>query len=149
MSRKISLQEINRNNLHPVLELSVFEEQNNFVASNCYSLAQAKAQPECVPLAIYSDDELVGFAMYCLDHEDNEYWIYRIMIDKKHQRKGYGKLAMLQVLERLQQDDKHSKVYLSFEPENVGAKKLYESLGFTPTGDIFDGEIVYCLNCAV
>jgi diamine N-acetyltransferase len=145
----IKLREINRDNFHPVLELSVFEEQSDFVASNCYSLAQAKAQPECVPLAVYNDDELVGFVMYCLDYEDNEYWIYRIMIDKKHQKKGYGKLAMLRVLERLQQDDEHSRVYLSFKPENAGAENLYESLGFTPTGEIFDGEIVYCLNYAV
>ena len=145
----IKLREINRDNFHSVLELSVFDEQNDFVASNCYSLAQAKAQPECVPLAVCNDDELVGFVMYCLDYDDNEYWIYRIMIDKKHQKKGYGKLAMLRVLERLQQDDEHSKVYLSFKPENAGAENLYESLGFTPTGEIFDGEIVYCLNYAV
>ena len=145
----IKLKEINRDNFHPVLELAVFDEQNEYVASNCYSLAQAKAQSECVPLAIYSDDELVGFVMYCMDYEDNEYWIYRIMIDRKHQRKGYGKLAMLRVLEILQQDKEHSKVYLSFEPENLEAKKLYESLGFTPDGRVIDGEIVYCFNYTV
>lgn len=141
----IKLQEINRDNFHPVLGLSVFEEQNDFVASNCYSMAQAKAQPECVPLAVYKDDELVGFVMYCMDYEDNEYWIYRVMIDKKHQGKGYGKFAMLRILERLQQDKEHSKVYLSFKPENMIAKKLYESLGFTPDGRVIDGETVYCL----
>ena len=142
----IKLKEIDRDNFHPVLELSVFDEQKDFVAHNCYSLAQAKAQPECVPLAIYSDDELVGFVMYCLDFDDNEYWIYRIMIDRKHQKKGYGKISMQQVLEILQRDEKHSRVYLSFEPENAEAKKLYESLGFSPDGRMFGREIAYCLN---
>jgi len=142
----IKLQEINRDNFHPVLELAVFDEQKDYIASNCYSLAQAKAQPECVPLAIYNDDELVGFVMYCMDFEDSEYWVYRLMIDNKYQKKGYGKIAMLQVLEILKQDKEHSKVYISFEPENETAKKLYESLGFTPDGRIIDEEIVYCLN---
>jgi len=145
----IKLKKIDRDNFHPVLELSVFDEQNNYVASNCYSLAQAKAQPECVPLAIYSNDELVGFVMYCMDFEDNEYWIYRLMIDKKHQEKGYGKTTMLQVIEILKQDKGHSIVYISFEPKNEIAKKLYESLGFAPDGRIIDGEIVYCLNYAL
>ena len=144
----IKLQEVDRDNFHPVLKLSVFDEQKDFVASNCYSLAQAKAQPECVPLAIYSNDELIGFVMYCMDIEDSEYWIYRLMIDKKHQKKGYGKTAMLQVIEMLKHDKEHSIVYISFEPENEIAKKLYESLGFTPDGRMSDGEIVYCLNYA-
>jgi len=142
----IQLKEINRDNFHPVLELSVFDEQNNFVASNCYSLAQAKAQPECVPLALYNDGELVGFVMYCLDVEEGEYWVYRLLIDKKYQRKGFGKEAMQCVLSILRKDKEHTKVYISFEPENVGAKGLYESLGFTPDGRVIGEEIVYCLN---
>jgi len=142
----IKLKEINRDNFHPVLELSLLDEQNNFVASNCYSLAQAKAQPECVPLAIYNDDDLVGFAMYCMDVIDNEYWIYRIMIDKAHQKKGYGRLAMQEILSLLSQDKEHNIVYISSEPENHVAIKLYESFGFTPDGRIIDGEIVYFLR---
>ena len=53
---------------------------------------------------------------------------------------------MQNVLSILKQDKEHSKVYISFELENAGAKGLYESLGFTPDGRIIDGEIVYCLN---
>ncbi|MCL1883686.1 MAG: GNAT family N-acetyltransferase [Defluviitaleaceae bacterium] len=145
----IELREINRDNFSAVLELSVFDGQKDYIASNCYSLAQAKAQSECVPLAIYSNDELVGFVMYCMDYEDSEYWIYRLMIDKKHQKKGYGKIALLKILEILKQDKEHSKVYLSFEPENETAKKLYEQLGFVPDGRIVCGEIVYCLDYAI
>ena len=142
----VSLKEIDRSNFDAVINLTVFDEQKDFVASNTYSLAQAKAQPECVPMAVYNGDTLVGFVMYCMDVEDSEYWIYRVMIDKKYQRQGLGKAAMQCVLSILQKDTAHSKVYISFEPENVGAKELYESLGFTPDGRIIYGEIVYCLN---
>jgi len=142
----VILKEIDRNNFHDVLNLEVFDEQKDFVASNCYSLAQAKAQPECIPLAVYNDDTLVGFVMYCMDFEDSEYWVYRLLIDKKYQKRGFGREAMQCVLSILQQDKEHTKVYISFEPKNVSAKGLYESLGFTPDGRIIDDEIVYCLN---
>jgi diamine N-acetyltransferase len=42
----ISLQEITRENFWDCIELSVAEEQTNFVTSNAVSIAQAKVQPE-------------------------------------------------------------------------------------------------------
>lgn len=142
----ITLKEITRHNFNDVINLSVFDEQKNYLASNMYSLAQAKAQPECIPLAVYNDNDLVGFVMYCMDFDDKEYWIYRIMIDKKYQKMGYGRKAMKCILEKLMEDTAHDKVYISFEPDNVVAKKLYEELGFAADGRVIDGEIVYCLQ---
>ena len=69
----VTLSELNRYNYRKVLNLSVSDEQKDFVASNVFSMAQAKVQPECIPLAIYLGDELVGFVMYCIDIDDNEY----------------------------------------------------------------------------
>ena len=142
----ILLKEITRDNFDEVINLSVSDQQKNYIASNMYSLAQAKAQPECVPLAIYNDSNLVGFLMYCMDFDDKEYWIYRVMIDKKHQKMGYGRKAMECLLETLMKDTAHDKVYISFEPENLVAKKLYDELGFVADGRIVEGEIVYCLQ---
>ena len=142
----ILLKEINRDNFHDVIKLSVSDEQKNYIASNIYSLAQAKVQPECIPLAIYNDEELVGFVMYCMDFEDKEYWVYRLMVDKKYQKMGYGREAMECLLKILSRDKNHRKVYISFEPENIIAKKLYEKMGFIPDGRVIDGEIVYFLN---
>lgn len=141
----ITLNEITRDNQHDVIKLTVFDEQKGFVTHNMCSLAQAKAQPECVPLAVYNNSKLVGFLMYCVDFDDQEYWIYRLMIDKKHQKMGYGRAAMQCVLSLLKQDAELDKVYISFEPENVVAKKLYEELGFVADGRVIDGEVVYCL----
>lgn len=146
----VELREINAGNFDDVIELTVFDEQKDFVASNMYSLAESKVKPECVPLAIYSDDDLVGFVMYNTDAYDNhEYWIWRLMIDRKHQKKGYGKAAMQLVLAKMMSDDDRSKIYISFEPENTGAKALYEQLGFSPDGRVIEGEIVYCLQYTV
>lgn len=38
------------------------------------------------------------------------------------------------------------EIKLSYEPENTVADSLYVSLGFKPTGEIDDGEIVMSLN---
>ena len=145
----VTLREVDRKNYLEVIKLAVSEEQKEYIASNVFSLAQAKVQPECVPLAIYSDNDLVGFVMYCMDVDDNEYWIYRVMIDTRHQNRGYGRAALLNVIDIIQADKKYNKIYLSFEPENTVAKKLYEKLGFIPDGRIIHGEIVYCLNNAI
>ncbi len=145
----IQLRPIDRDNWLAVVKLRVSESQKDFVAANVYSLAQAKAQPECVPLAVYDGDEPVGFVMYCLDEDDKEYWIYRLMIDKAHQGKGYGRQAMKLVLAEIAKDERHHRVFISFEPDNAAARSLYESMGFRPDGRFIDGEIVYYLDSAV
>ena len=144
----VSLVEIDRHNYLSILDLSVSEEQRPFVASNMYSLAQAFVQPECVPLALYAENKPVGFAMYCIDESDREYWIYRLMIDQRHQRRGYGRAAMLLLIDRIrsEMDENRHRIFISFEPENEAAKALYESLGFEPDGRVEYGEIVYRLE---
>ena len=94
----LEFREIDRHNFRDILKLSTTESQKFFVATNAYSLSQAYAQPECVPLALYDGDTPVGFTMYGLDVEDTEYWIYRLMIDQRHQSKGYGRQALAMVL---------------------------------------------------
>lgn len=144
----LSLVEIDRHNYLSILDLSVSEEQHSFVASNTYSLAQAFVQPECVPLALYVENKPVGFAMYCIDENDREYWIYRLMIDQRHQGRGYGRAAMLLLIDRIrsEMDEQRHRIFISFEPENEVAKSLYESLGFVPDGRVEYGEIVYRLE---
>lgn len=137
--KMIQLKEVDRHNFFDVIGLTVAEHQKTFVATNVFSLAQAKAYPECICSAVYHDDELVGFTMHCLDPDDQEYWIYRLMIDANHQVKGYGKAAMERLIAELQQDGSRHVIYLSFEPDNEGARKLYEKLGFVPDGRIIDG----------
>ena len=143
----LRLVEIDRYNYLPVLDLRVSPEQESFVASNQYSLAQAYAQPECVPLALYAENKPVGFAMYALDEDDHQYWIYRLMIDQRHQHNGYGRAAMELLIDRIRglSDEEHACVLISFEPENQIARRLYESLGFLPDGRIMYGEVVYRL----
>lgn len=142
----ITLREIDRNNFFDVIKLGVGDEQKKFVADNLFSLAQAKAFPECICLAIYHDDLVVGFTMYCMDADDREYWIYRLMIDAKYQSKGYGKIAMEKLIAKIKEDKEHQVIHISFRPDNTWAKQLYEKLGFIADGRVIDGEVVYKLE---
>ncbi|WP_232510225.1 GNAT family N-acetyltransferase [Paenibacillus crassostreae] len=68
------------------------------------------------------------------------------MIDTKYQSKGNGEVAMKKLIERIKEDIQHRVIYISFEPENVWAKRLYEKLGFDEDGRVIDGEVVYKLE---
>ncbi|MHB1150742.1 MAG: GNAT family N-acetyltransferase [Eubacteriales bacterium] len=117
-----------------------------FVTSNAVSIAQSKVQPECIPLIVYDDDLMVGFIMYCIDEDDGEYWIYRMMIDKKYQSNGYGKKAMITLLDIIKKDKNHNKVFLGVHKESIFAVNLYNSFGFAFTGQVFGNEYIMRLD---
>jgi len=150
----IELRKITENNFEECIKLEPKEEQKRYVASNISSLAEAYValtNNECIPMpyAIYDKDIMVGFIMLSYNEADenddgNVYWVCRLMIDKGHQGKGYGKKAMAKALELIRTSPygKATVVSLSYEPENVIARTLYASLGFVETGKIEAGELV-------
>ena len=146
----ISLRPITKDNWWPVARLKVTDAQRNFVADNTYSLLQAHYEPEykLTPLGIYEDETPVGFVMYGqYVYEGQPWWaIWRLMIDVQHQRKGYGRAAILQTIERMKTTIGCNEVYISFVPANVEAKGLYTSLGFEDTGIVDEDEVVYRLK---
>ncbi len=148
MNVKVTLQEITRQNWIGAVKLKVDREQENFVASNLFSIAQAKVEPYWHPMAIYADDTMVGFTMYGFEEEGRHldgYWICRLMIDSRFQGKGYGKAAMQLVIDELAAEGAE-RIFISFEPENTVAESLYSGLGFEDTGEIEGGERVFCLT---
>jgi diamine N-acetyltransferase len=89
---------------------------------------------------------MVGFLMYCIDEDDGEYWIYRLMIDKRHQSKGYGKEALIKLLEIIKQDRTHNKVFLGVHMESFSAVNLYKNLDFYFNGQVFGSEHIMRLD---
>ena len=144
--RGIHLEPVTYDNFIEVSWLELKENQKNFIATNAFSLAQSKYQEECIPKAIVVHSNIVGFLMYCLDRTDHEYWIYRLMIDQRFKGLGYGQKAMEIILEELKHIATNRLIKISFEPENIAAKQLYEKLGFQSTGIIDGGEIIYELT---
>ena len=145
----IRLMPINDDNRDAVLSLSVRDDQP-FVAPNDVSLRQADEanaeQPGVArPFAIYADEKLVGFCMFAFDpeeeDEDDRYWLWRFMIDKNEQDKGYGQAALREIIQYFR-DNGADRLFLSTEPENERGLHIYHKAGFRETGIIEDDEAV-------
>ena len=141
-------------NWQSLIKLKVRDDQTGFVASNLYSIAQAQFGDEFQghwdlhPFGIYDGDIPVGFLMYGLNfnHPTQQAFIQRLMVDEKFQGKGYGRFAMQKMIEIFRADGRIQEVGISYEPRNEGARKLYASIGFVETGEIFEGEAVAVLK---
>ena len=147
----VTLREITENNFDECIHLEVEDNQKSFVARNTYSLAQAWLYPaNARPFSIYHDDAAVGFLMLDIDcHNDGSKracGLWRLMIDKKYQGRGYGKAAMRLAITYVTENLAPEEMRTSFVPGNETAEKLYKSLGFVATGELDDGEIVMVLR---
>ena len=141
----LHLKTISKDNWIKAISLKVREDQVKFVASNAVSLAQLNFLESFHAKGIHYGEEMVGFTLYGLDEDDHEYWIYRMMIDQKHQGKGYGKEAVRLVIEdiRAMNEPHHQTITLSYEPDNEHAKRIYEKMGFQEIdGLVIEGEQV-------
>lgn len=142
----IQLKEINESNFRDCIRLNVSENQKTFVATNVYSIAQAYIHyGSAFPYGIYQDDKMVGFVMLGHNKEDQEFWLWRFMIDEAFQNFGIGTKAVQLALEKFKEMGA-TEVYLSYEPENHIADALYRKFGWLPTGKIEEGEIVMLLK---
>ena len=145
----IRLIPIGDDNREAVLQLSIREDQP-FCATNRRSLEQAEEcnseQPGLArPFAIFAEEKLVGFCMFAFDpeeeDEDGRYWLWRFMIDRNEQGKGYGQAALAEII-RYFRDRGADRLLLSTEPENECGLHVYHKAGFRETGEISDGEAV-------
>ena len=86
-------------NLYPVLRLRTTKEQEKFVATNAASLAEAAYNRHAWPRAIYAGETPVGFVMLSDNPDEPEYYLWRLMVDHRYQRLGFGRRALEQVID--------------------------------------------------
>lgn len=158
----LRLEQVNGKNVWDILKLTVEADQKSFVASNDISIIEAytaiTANGFAFPFGIYKDETLVGFLMIGFDTDD--YWddappiakgnynLWRLMIDKAYQRRGFGKEAVQLALDFIKSFPCGEAEYcwLSYEPENEAARQLYRSFGFTETGELDGEELIAVLR---
>jgi diamine N-acetyltransferase len=81
---------------------------------------------------------VVGLACYGqeVEHEQGQWWIPLVVIDRRYQGEGYGRAAMKTIIASIRSNAPQCRaVGLSCKPENVIAERLYRSLGFEPAGE--------------
>jgi RimJ/RimL family protein N-acetyltransferase len=151
----VRLVEITTDNVYKVGRLATHHSQQQFVAPVKESYIDALV-PEIVnghPVvpwmrAIEADGEPVGFLMLAERTDAHpETYLWRLLVDARHQGRGIGRRALRLVGEQLAtQGD--TMLQTSWVEAPGGPEGFYRRLGFVPTGEIDDGEIVASIPIA-
>jgi diamine N-acetyltransferase len=142
----ITLREVTRHNLAALLALDAGDAGRQ-VAPNVRSLAEAAVYGEAWPRAICDGDVAVGFLMLYdpkqVDApEDPDYFLWRFMIDRAHQRKGHGLAALHLLIEHVKTRPHDGALLTSIAEPAPQLLAFYGRAGFVPTERIVEGERV-------
>jgi len=142
----VTLREITADTLRPILQLRVAPEQRHFVADNAVSIAQAHFSPIAWFRAIYAGETPVGFLMLADEPEKPCYYLWRLMIGAEQQGKGYGRQAVLRLIDHVRTRPGATELLLSYVPGEGCPRDFYRKLGFVETGELDEGEVVMRLT---
>lgn len=139
----LRLEKVNGKNVWEILKLSVSESQKSYVAANEISIIEAytaiTGNGYAFPFGIYDGDTPVGFLMIGFDVDDDwvdapdiargNYNLWRLMIDKDYQNRGFGRKAVQLALDFIKTFPcgEAENCRLSYEPKNEVARQLYRS----------------------
>ncbi|WP_434120903.1 GNAT family N-acetyltransferase [Salinicoccus roseus] len=125
--------EINEDNFWKVINMEVSEDQAGFVAPNVKSLAESylyRNDDDVIPYAIQDQDEVVGFILIDIDAEKREFMIWRMMIDKRYQKRGYGKQTIQKAIDMAGKSGEYDILVADYVKGNEVMGKLLKSIGF-------------------
>jgi histidinol dehydrogenase len=133
-------------NVDQLIQLEVAPDQQGLVASVAKSLAQASVRTPGRPLGIYDGDQPVGLLLLWdvrrdPDEPADQLYVWRLMIDARHQKKGYGARTIRWVIDEARRLGVAS-VGLSHQTLPGHAGPFYEKLGFRYTGKVDHDEHV-------
>jgi diamine N-acetyltransferase len=150
----VTLREITAANRAAVEALAVTDEQTHYVAGVTASITEAARTPNAAPWyrAVYDDETPVGFVMISdgITPENMKspdfrgpYFLWRLLIDQRHQGRGYGAATIALVIDYLRTAHDDAEVLLtSCVPGPATPLDFYLGQGFHRTGEIHDNEIV-------
>jgi diamine N-acetyltransferase len=142
------------------LALRVGPGQEEYVASVEVSLDEAVQYPAAQARywAAYDGDEIVGFVMLSDGIPDEvlaadptllgPYFLWRLLIDERHQRRGYGTAAVDALVAYVRGRPGADKLVVSCGLGEGGPLPFYQGYGFVSTGRFHEGELVLELDLA-
>jgi diamine N-acetyltransferase len=144
----VTLRPLDESNREAALALRVAPGQESFVSSVADSLAEAAEHPgaRAVQRVICDGDTPVGFVMWADEVDGPDYvpqYLWKLMIDERHQRRGIGRAALDLVVEEFRGRD----VLTTSAGQGEGSPiAFYERYGFERTGEVDHGEVVLRLR---
>ena len=127
------------------LSKTLSEEQQNAVADNAISIAQAHFSENVWMRAIYKGSVPIGFIMLHIGSDWVDgidcpgVFLWRFMIAKPFQGLGYGRRALEFLLEHLKALG-IPELYTSYHLGTGSPEGFYQRMGFVPTGEFYGDE---------
>ncbi|MDG9675054.1 GNAT family N-acetyltransferase [Micromonospora sp. DH14] len=142
LGRRVTLRPVDDDNWRAVADVAPRDDQRRFVAAlGARYLLLSMRSDVWNSLAVYADEAVVGHVMWGVD-DDGSHWIGGMLIDAAEQGRGVGRATVQTLAPWLAAQDGNPAVRLSYHPDNTQAAALYASLGFHPTGDTDDDELI-------
>lgn len=150
----VSLREITDENRRALLAVGVAPEQKRFVGTVAGALVDAQEVPEAKPWyrAIYVDDQPIGFVMLSWNVTPappriiGPWFLWKLLVDERHQRRGYGREAVRLVAEIVRANG-GAELLTSCVPGGDGPEPFYRRIGFRRTGEFDEnGEVILALD---
>jgi diamine N-acetyltransferase len=142
----VSLEPITQSNRDALDALRVSQAQRRFVSGVSESLRQAAEHPgaRAIPWGVYADETPVGFVMIADEVDGPPYiaqYVWKLLIDERHQRKGYGTATLDLIVEYFRGRPGVEVIWTSAGQGEGSPIPFYERYGFEQTGEIQDGEV--------
>lgn len=125
--------------------IQIFE---RWVGSNAFFLGACQVFG-FTPRAIYDNETLIGFTSHGFRKEHGRYELISMMLGHQFHGKGYGKPIVQAIVNEMVEKYNCKEIFLSVIHDNERAIRVYEKVGFRPTGEIekgFHDEPIYCLK---
>jgi len=145
-----SVRPVDRSNAEAVMKLQVAAGQRAFVSPVDRSLAQVAYEPCGRAMAMFDGEQAVGMMLLYdvrKDDEDpaNQLYVWRLLVDARFQKRGYGRLAMAWVVDEARREG-YAEVGLSHVDKPGHAGAFYQKLGFAYTGEVDGVELKMLLK---
>ena len=143
----VSLRPLDDSNREAVEALRVAQSQEQFVSSVTDSLQEAADHPDAHPIywAVYDDDTPVGFVMIADEVDNPEYipqYLWKLLIDERHQRQGFGSATLDLIVEYFRGRPGVEVLTPSAGQGEGSPLGFYERYGFERTGEIRFDEVM-------
>jgi diamine N-acetyltransferase len=119
------------------------EQVEHFLGSIEEIQSTVRCGPAHTMTGVDADGSLVGFYVLHPDRRDNAcWWLGWFALDRRYQGRGYGRMAMMQIMDNLRRIVGCRRVRLLVSPANVHATRLYAQAGFHQVGVHTSGELI-------
>jgi diamine N-acetyltransferase len=140
---EISLREITAETVREICSLSdtLTPPRKYMVAPNAISIAQAHFSEHAWFRAIYASDTPVGFLMLYDDPQEQEYFLWRLMIAGPHHGKGFGRRAIALLADYVRTRPGAIVLETSCGQGPGSPEGFYRKLGFERNGEMLGEEV--------